>query len=281
MSKAKKVYHPIKLPDYRVIRPMAFLEESGDYVATFQQLSSFTINDCKVSFITPNSITMFYNKSWKEYEIGKKIYNDIIKSNLQANTTYDVKEAELSMLYDYFEHIQTSIITIYSAIEALCNVAIPLGYTLTKKNNKGVTEIWDKASIEKWISTEEKVGKIIPEILKIESPKTLPLWKHFKDLKEIRDNIIHQKQSVKQPNEVESKFLCTLLDHSVFIKILSGFELIQYFCKKDETHTYFPIIGDETPMRVDIVEKISGTFSFVDDASKKAVINFFNEDKKS
>jgi hypothetical protein len=201
---------------------------------------------------------MFYNKSWKEYENAVKIYDTIIKSNLSGKDEYNVRLQDTSKLYDYFEHIQASVITIYSAIEALCNIAIPKNFTLTKKNSKGVKEIWDKSSIEKWIPTEEKVGKIIPEILNIESPKKLPIWKSFKELKEIRDSIIHQKQSFKNPIEIESSFLKFLLDQSIFRKIMSGFELIRYFCAKDRMHTYFPILDDEVPLHVNIVDDVSG-----------------------
>jgi hypothetical protein len=258
MNEDKKVFSRAPVIDYRVIRPSVFLQKGGNTVIQIQQVSTFNIEGCQVSFITPNAVTMFYNKSWKEYENAVKIYDTIIKSNLSGKDEYNVRLQDTSKLYDYFEHIQASVITIYSAIEALCNIAIPKNFTLTKKNSKGVKEIWDKSSIEKWIPTEEKVGKIIPEILNIESPKKLPIWKSFKELKEIRDSIIHQKQSFKNPIEIESSFLKFLLDQSIFRKIMSGFELIRYFCAKDRMHTYFPILDDEVPLHVNIVDDVSG-----------------------
>lgn len=261
MSNDKKVFSPIKLVDYRVVRPVVFLEKGGNTVVQVQQLSTFSINSCQVSFTTPNAITLFYNKSRKEYEQALMIYERVIREKISGKESYDVSMDDLPSIFDYLEHIQTSIITIYSAIEALCNVAIPVDFTLTKKNGKGITEVWDKANIEKWSSTEEKVGKIVPDLLHIDSPKSLSLWPIFKELKTIRDNIIHQKQSVSKPNEVESDFLTALLEESIFKKILSGFELIEYFCSKDQTHTYFPMLSAEIPVNVNMVDSFAGTFA--------------------
>ncbi len=54
----KKVIAPFKLADYRVIRPTMFLEKNGNTDASVQQLSVFTINECKISFVTPNSVNL-------------------------------------------------------------------------------------------------------------------------------------------------------------------------------------------------------------------------------
>lgn len=261
--KEKKVYAPFKVPDYRVIRPTMFLEKDGKTVASVQQLSSFTIGQSKLSFITPNSASMFLNKSWKEYEKGLAIYNEIIKPNLKPGKTYDVPLDDLPKLYDYIEHIQTSIITIYSAIEALSNLAIPNDFTLTKVNQKGVTETWNKVNIERWLTTEEKIGKIVPEILGIESPSKFPFWENFKNLKQIRDDIIHQKHSIGKPDDIESSFLQVLLNDTISSKIVAGFELIKYFCEKDQRHLYFPMLSSEVPVNVNIIDSFDGTFSFV------------------
>ena len=50
-----------------------------------------------------------------------------------------------------------------------------------------------KNTIERWESTEVKIGEILPEILKIESPKGKREWEEYKKLKDIRDRIIHLK----------------------------------------------------------------------------------------
>ena len=46
---------------------------------------------------------------------------------------------------------------------------------------------------------------------------------------------------------------------------MAGFELINYFCEKDETHTYFPILKEQIPVDVNIVESFDGIFSWKND----------------
>ena len=251
----KKVYSKVAMPDYRMVRPKVYLPQGSNMVYQNQQTSQFMMNkDRGIRFFTPNGVTMFINKARKEYEISVGIYKTVIAEKLKPNFIYVVQNENLPKLYDYFESIQSCVIMIYSAVEALCNIAIPEDFTLTKKNNKGITEIWDKASIEKWTATEEKAGKIIPEILNFASPKNMPFWENFKKLKDIRDKIIHQKQSVVAANEIESAFLSTLINETIFAKIKAGFDLVQYFCDMDKTHTYFPMLEIDTPVQVNFVD---------------------------
>lgn len=239
-----------------------FLEKDGNKVVSVQQVTSFSFKNCKISFPTPNSVSLFLSKSWKEYQAAASIYKSVFVEKIQGKDHYHVSNEDLPQIFDYLEHIQASIISIYSALEALCNVAIPNNYSHTKVNGKGVTEIWNKSNIERWITTEEKLRSIVPEILKIESPKKLPLWKRFESLKSIRDSIIHQKQSKKDPNNIESDFLSSLLDESIFNLVMAGFEIIQYFHNADQMHTYFPMLSAEIPVKVNFVERFDGTFEF-------------------
>jgi hypothetical protein len=252
----RKIFAPYPLADYRIMRPAAFLEKGGDKVIFVQQVTLLQVAQRAYSFPAPNAITLFYNKSWKELQAAKKIYYQLIQQVTQQRETLINQPDRISQLYDYLEHIQTSVITIFSALEALSNVAIPETYTHTKTNGKGIREIWDKAALERWSSTEEKIGKIVPEILQIKSPKTLPEWELFKKLKDLRDAIIHQKQSHSNQGEIESGFHQILLDESVFTKIMAGFALINYFCEKDEKHRYFPMLKPEILIAVDIIDSI-------------------------
>ncbi|MDP1812414.1 MAG: hypothetical protein Q8K66_13520 [Sediminibacterium sp.] len=268
-----KVFAPFKMPDYRVIRPSIFLEKGGNTVAAIQQISSFHIGKCKIEFITPNPITLFFNKSWKEYEQALEIYKTTIKPNLNEEKSFVVNDTQLSALYDYLELIQSSIIAIYSAVEALSNAAIPSDYTLKRKNNKGIEETWTKENIERWDQTTEKIGKIVPEILSFESPKSQSFWEGFMGLKELRDDIIHQKQSKKDPNNIEQSHLYLLLSESVFTKILSGFALIKYCCEKNQTHTYFPMLNDEIPVDVNMVDSFDGIFEWTTNSPIQTFVN--------
>lgn len=243
------------------MRPAAFKENNGNTIAFVQRLTEIEFNGCKLSFVTPNPVTLLYNKSWKEFEKAKRIVDDVIQPFIVGKDEGDLENKHHAHLFDYFECIQTSVICIYSAVEALSNVAIPKDFTLSRKNSRGIEEIWNKPNIEKWFSTEEKIADIVPEILKMDTPKKMPFWERFTQLKRVRDDIIHPKHAKNDAENLDADMLSTLLDESIFAKIMSGFQLIQFFCEKNKAHFYFPIIADGIPVDVIEVESFDGTFS--------------------
>ena len=152
-----------------------------------------------------------------------------------------------------------SLIFIYTAVEAFSNIAIPPDYEIERINHKKVKEIWGKENIERWKSTSEKIGDILPDIFKIENPKNEKFWSNFKKLEEIRNDIIHQK-TIKNNTDVYSEYFNYFFDHSIFEIIRSGFLVIQYFClKSDESKIYFPL-GIRTdsfdPIEVDDINDV-------------------------
>lgn len=60
--------------------------------------------------------------------------------------------------------------------------------------------------IERWVSIGEKLDKIIPAILKVETPKGRDQsWQGFKDLKNIRDRLIHMKSADRKSSGPDAK----------------------------------------------------------------------------
>src|SRR5690606_6291552 len=100
---------------------------------------------------------------------------------------------ETVSLFDYLEHIQTAIITLYSAIESLINILIPDDFILEERNNKGIKEMWDKSAIERWKSTSEKLKVIIPKALTITNPTSYKCWSKFCEFEALRNDIVHIK----------------------------------------------------------------------------------------
>jgi len=250
--------------DLRLMRPIAVKDKKNQMVYTLQQSQSFEIENKKIYFYKPNNISLFVNIAHRELKEAKKLYNEFVKIKLKENSPVEFKEEENSKLYDYFERIQLAVISIYTAIEALANVAIPRDFELEKINNKKVKEIWTKDNIERWLTTSEKLGDIVPEILKIESPKKIKLWAFFKKLEEIRNDIIHQK-STDDPNKVDTLFLRKLLKSDVFKITESGFAIIQYFCEKDKTHSFFPFGFGDVQIKPVELENFESHFELIED----------------
>jgi len=110
---------------------------------------------------------------------------------------------------DYLELIMQSIVFAFTALEAFVNEMVPSDYKYEKKGKKA-TEIYTKEKIERWVSIDEKLDKIIPAILKVETPKGRDRsWQGFKDLKDIRDRLIHMKSDDRKSSGPDAKTIWT------------------------------------------------------------------------
>jgi len=109
------------------------------------------------------------------------------------------------------------------------------------------------------------LAEILPEVLKVESPKKLKAWSKFRELEDIRNDIIHQKTSLKNPNDVDSRFLRRLLLPSIFQTIDAGFSLISFFCSKENSHAYFPLGFGPALVKPMEVDDVSTTLTVIED----------------
>jgi len=228
--------------DARELRPIIIYAKKQQATFFLGHNEIYSIDKTKVNFTAPNNISICLNISEREYEIAKKKFLTLIKPKFDKKTSeISFTKSQTKQLFDYFEHLQVSLIFAYTAVEAFSNIGIPENYTLEKINNKKVKEIWNKESIERWLSTTEKVRDILPEILKIKSPKDETFWADFKKLEEIRNEIIHQKTVTNEVN-VSSKYLNEFFSKEIFEIIRSGYLVINYFCSAVEfAHIYFPL----------------------------------------
>lgn len=252
--------------DIRTMRPVVIRDKSSSQLITLQNIERININECEVSFSAPNNISIFVSIAKKELLKSKDLYKTLILDKTNKSKLVDFKDRDLTKLYNYLEHIQTSIICLYTAIEALANVAIPNDYEYKTKNSKGVSETWNKESIERWFKTSDKYTKLIPAILEIEPPNTKNFWSKFKELEAVRNEIIHQKTSIKKPTDVNSDYLHKLLKSQVFEIIESGFELISYVSNSDQTHTFFPLGFGAVQMKITEVDSFTDSFDLVREA---------------
>lgn len=128
----------------------------------------------------------------------------------------------------------------YISIEGLTNAVIPDDYKLERKNERGILEVWNKENIERWMSTSEKVGIILPKILKSTDVKSESFWSNFKELEKLRNSIVHQK-TIENGTRLEASLYHEMLKSNVFDKIQSSLKVIDFFYKLDSAHPYFPL----------------------------------------
>lgn len=252
--------------DIRMMRPVMIKDKKTGQTITLQQSDSVDIGNCEFSFKTPNNVSIFVSISKRELNISKKHHDDIFKSKSKDKKEITLDGKDLSKLYTYLEHIQSCVISVYTAIEALANVAIPNKHEYKVKNSKGVMEIWDKEAIERWFKTSDKYTKILPDILKIDSPSSQPFWAKFKELESIRNDIIHQKTSTKKSTDIDSGYLEKLLQTKIFDNIEAAYELISYICNADISHAFFPLGFGPAQILVEELEDFSKCFKLVKSA---------------
>jgi hypothetical protein len=230
----------MKKDEYRKYRPYLFYFKKQDKAELLNTLEIYDIGKTKIEFTTPNIITMFINICHREYLNSFKIYNKLILPILKKEKNYKFEGENLTELYDYIESVNISIIFAYNAVEAFVNISIPDNYIFNKKNNKGINESWDKKTIQRWMSTSEKMINILPQLRNVEKPNMKLFWPDFKKLEELRNDIIHPKQLSKEVNtinEIHKEFF-----NSRIFKIIKSIKsVLNHFCQGEFSEHYFPI----------------------------------------
>jgi hypothetical protein len=255
--------------DVRIMRPIVVRELSTNRGITIQQIDSATVDGCEISYPSPNNVALFASIAKKELQQARNIYASVIGKQIKGKKRLEISTADVPRLYNYFESIQSSVISIYTALESFANIAIPRDYIYTFKNNKGVTESWDKNAIERWQKTSDKLSILLPDILKCESPKSIAEWSSFKELETIRNDIIHQKTlNYKDQDQVDSHFIKKLLTPRIFEVVESGFSLISFFCQKNTSHNYFPLGFGEAKVEPLELENFEDQFELVRSAGE-------------
>lgn len=189
--------------------PLMCIDLKKDKCILLQETIETKIENKKISLSRPNEISLSLHIVNNALEKSRALRKSIIKK-IGKEKSKSFFESDVGEIFDYLEEAQKIIVFSYKAIEAMCNSAIPDNYTYKKNSNKkGILEVYDKLGIERWVSTTEKVSKILPEIYDCDSPEKNKFWGHFKKMEELRNDIIHSKSSST------SKVLAELLSSDI------------------------------------------------------------------
>jgi len=221
--------------DFRINKPICFQDKKDDETKgsmVFQEMDEVIFNkkkNIKIDYFTPNNIALSLTISAKASNEAQDIYN----KHLDPYKTYNSKENKTDYLInkskifcDYLEKIQISIVFSYTALETFCNLSIPENYNYKFKDNKGITHSYDKDAIERWISLQEKISKILTNIYNTKTIKNEKFWNYFIRLEEFRNNIIHQK-SIERTDFFKAYFR-----PYIFKICKSSIDVIKFFHKK-------------------------------------------------
>ncbi len=183
----------------------------------------------------PSAPALFLSQSYKAYEQSQKNHPFIIEDpNALGN--------ELSaFVYDYLEEIMASIIFAHTAIEAFANEEIPEDYVYeSEKPSSGILVAFQKDSVERRISLDEKLGSILPKTKNLPTPKGLKIWSDYVELKRLRDRIVHLKSRDRAHSKANDLFpdsiWSQLLHPGQLNYPLVAKKMMLHFVKKEKYH---------------------------------------------
>jgi len=189
-----------------------------------------------LSFVTPSAPALCLNIAIGAAALGEAIRPRLLLAPMithDGKRGFQVRDESVSDLYYFFEQSIISVTMSFQAIEIFANAII--GRKATKsivvKRKGGVEKNLTPTEAERELSTEEKLGQVLPNILSVSSPRGNRAWQSFKTLKDARDATVHLKSRDIYPrNDVgrESLFFY-YLNHdarkfpSAAIKVISHF----------------------------------------------------------
>ena len=158
---------------------------------TFPSNWSIEGDERRYTLNKPNDIAVYQSIANKSLDRAKQKFELIHSKPI----THLILGDDLSSEFlDYFEEIIQAVIMGYTTIECMANSCIPF-YHKHSVTERGVTSIYNKQSIERGFKLREKLKSVIPPILKMPSPSSEPWWQMLIELEEIRNEIIHSKES--------------------------------------------------------------------------------------
>ncbi len=224
-----------ELSDTRLMKPVCHQKyENGSLQGSMliQDIDKVSLSKkTSITYYVPNNVALLLSVSDKALLAAKKTYTDnftnpdiVLNLDKMKGDKKELMNSASSLVCDYLENIQTSIVFGYTALEAFVNLSIPENYTYTtEKNNKGISELFDKKALERWLPLKSKIKKILTDIYKTKKIEGQKWWGHFSSLEQYRNDIIHQK-SISH-----TEFYKVYFKQSIFNVCKSPNEVILFF----------------------------------------------------
>lgn len=170
----------------------------ADKPSMFHTVSLFKDNWAQHSFITPNAAALHLNSAWRAARRASSLKTQLT----WATTLTPVGLASHQMgyegapvLFDFFEESMATLASSCAAIEAFCNgELVQAGGEIDIKGKKGRPKRVPAEEAERRALIEEKLGRLVPDLLGVPSPAGKAVWQQFQKIKELRDSTTHFKR---------------------------------------------------------------------------------------
>lgn len=188
-----------------------------------------------LSFATPSAAALCLNIAMDAAARAEAIRS---KLSLRPMLTPDgkrgfsVSEESISDLYYFFEQSIISVTMSFQAIELFANAVI--GRRATNNivvKRKGGDQTMTPTEAERALSTEEKIGQVLPNIVGVASPRGIRVWQSFKTLRVGRDATVHLKsKDLYTRNDIDRESLFFYyLNHDVRKSPAAAIKVISHF----------------------------------------------------
>ncbi len=196
---------PQRLPDWRIHRAVEVAADStlpggetvkaGDLAIVVAETMSSQHGPVMIPVVSPYSLAL--SIAIRASHAAQAIWRRVKFEHLPSTGKFKfIQQGNSPSLFDYFEQSMISATFSFQALEAFANQVMEdrLGggqtYTVTRK--KGPQTL-DSASLQRELSTEEKLATVLPDLFKVISPKGKKIWQRFVGLKRVRDATVHLK----------------------------------------------------------------------------------------
>ncbi|QJP97025.1 hypothetical protein C6Y56_21525 [Pseudomonas fluorescens] len=149
----------------------------------------------------PNASALLLNSAATAFIAAREIRE---RSGIDKTLHSEVSFPSDEEAFDYIEKMIESIVLSFTALEAFVNETIPADYFYARhRRSEVVLEAVNKKTVERHTPIDEKLTIVLPEVLKCSSPKGARCWQGYKQLKSVRDRIIHMKTEDRRSSGVE------------------------------------------------------------------------------
>jgi hypothetical protein len=244
-----------RIADPRLNKPVCHQEvEKGEVTGSMllQEIDTVSIgNGREITYFCPNNVAVLLSTSSKALDKARELYEGVFRApgvEFRVERVDEDKKTFLnkvsSAVCDYIEHVQTSIVFAYTALETFANLSIPEGYQYqTENKSRGIRETYDKDAIERWLSLKVKVQCILREIYETKAVERQKWWGRFSNLERYRNELIHQKTIQS------TSFYKKYFEPSVFLACECPLLVIKFFYEahaaKSRTNPIWPWLVNE------------------------------------
>lgn len=193
-------YSP-KLGDWRFAAAVCVTGIDGNSLEepiAAHQVTTLATTHRHTSFTTPSATALHLNSGWRAARAAAALkptirWNEAVVSPGVVGA--HAQDETVGALFDYMELAITAAMSSYAAVEAFCNsVVIEKASAPIKLKRKKDWVEYSPEDVERKVTTDEKLKRIVPDLLGVPTPAGKKEWQQYVVLKDLRDSVTHFKR---------------------------------------------------------------------------------------